>query len=389
MNDERLQHYEAVLDNCIDAVLSGTADIDTCLQRFPSYAAELRRDLSLILLASSFDAPAMPEEAVDALEARLQAEFRARYRSQQQNRVILFNRLALPMSKLAAGLILAFMVMFTSGAGVVAASAEALPGDTLYGVKRLWESIILFFANLIGHLEEAYIQIAQTRLDEVVQLNALGRLSQDAIDELLATTEDLVLLVNGDNVLIDAFLEEAETVLSYQAQQDSAHDYGALLKLIVDNRPQQTTMPPAGTQPSDTLHPAAATATLSPPSPTATATATATPVATMTPTVTPTATATRTPTPTYTPTFTVTPTWTWTPSVTPTATWTPLPLPGGTKPPSGVVPQTATPQPRGGQPTATPTSPAYATQVREWILMTQTAVFATQTAVAGTEEPQP
>ncbi|RMG78291.1 MAG: hypothetical protein D6712_21705, partial [Chloroflexi bacterium] len=275
MNEERLQHYEAVLDTCIDAVLSGAADIDACLQRYPAYADELRRDLQLILLTSGLDAPAMPQEAVDALDARLQAEFRQHYRpQQQQNRVILFNRLALPMSKLAAGLILAFMVMFTSGAGVVAASADALPGDALYGVKRLWESIILFFANLIGRFEDAYLQIAQTRLDEVVRLNALGRLSQDAIDELLATTEDLVLLVNGDNVLIDAFLEEAETVLTYQAQQDSAHDYTALLKLITDNSPQQPITPPTGTQQSGTPQPAAATATLSPPSPTVLATAT-------------------------------------------------------------------------------------------------------------------
>lgn len=81
---------------------------------------------------------------------------------------------------------MAAMLMLGSSAAL-AASANALPGDALYGLKRLRESAQL--AVVSGDAEGvSLLAFAQERLDEVAELDAIGetdqRLFTTALDEM-------------------------------------------------------------------------------------------------------------------------------------------------------------------------------------------------------------
>ncbi|WP_405724481.1 DUF5667 domain-containing protein [Streptomyces sp. NBC_01537] len=66
--------------------------------------------------------------------------------------------------------------------GVAAASTDALPGDTLYGLKRGMEDMRLNFANDDADRGKVYLDLASTRLQEARRLMERGR-SGDLDDE--------------------------------------------------------------------------------------------------------------------------------------------------------------------------------------------------------------
>ncbi len=392
MNDEVLtpQFYD-ILDNCLDELLQGEATVSDCLVRYPDYADLLEKELQVALLAANLKSPVMPEASVNRLEEQLQAQML----SAKPRNVILFNRVFLPISRAAAAVIIVFMFAFGSGAGVVAASADSIPGDTLYAVKRFWESVIVLLASVIGQFDEAMLHLAQTRFDEVLQLQAEGRLTQEALDDLyLAITETVNSADSSTAYSVNVFLIDTGDVLENEVQPVVVHlDYGQIIRMIesVVLEDGGLRVLPDGESPPGDLPPATevlATATFAPtdtPTSTPEERATLEPTASTTPTQTPRI----PPTSTRTPTVTPEPTSTNTPPPTPTLTWTPLPLPDGVSP-------TYTPLPAGSggtggtgatvQPTISPTF----NWDREWRRQTQTAVYLTQTAGPPvTEESTP
>ncbi len=393
MNDERLtpQFYD-ILDSCLEAVLQGKATVSDCLVRYPDYADLLEPELQVALLAANLKSPVMPEASVNRLEEQLQAQML----SAKPRNVIIFNRVFLPISRAAAAVIIVFMFAFGSGAGVVAASADSIPGDTLYAVKRFWESVIVLLASVVGQFDEAMLHLAQTRFDEVLRLQAEGRLTQEVLDDLyLAITEAVNSADSSTASGVNVFLIDARGALENEVQPAVVYlDYGQIIRMIesvVFEDGVLHVLPDGESLPGD-LQPTAtevlATATFAPtdtPTSTPEEQVTHEPTATITPTQTPRI----PPTPTRTPTVTPESTSTNTPPPTPTATWTPLPLPGGVEP-------TSSPPPSGpgvttgpgatAQPTISPTF----NWDREWQRQTQTAVYLTMTAgPPATEEPTP
>ncbi len=383
------QTFDDILALCLDDLLRGNRTLAECLDAYPNDADELRPALQIALLTIHLKSPEMPEDRVDALERRLRTGMSppvpiapARSRTIQL--------LPLGLSRLAAVLLIGFILALGSGAGLVAASADDLPGDTLYGVKRLWESIVLALAPVTGQPGDLWLQIADTRLDEVNRLNAEGRLTADALADLY-TASYYVSYYGGDASRILAYFNKAYLALFNRIQppvgaeilysevvdavnpDNRLSSSGAIIPLPDDQPPSLSGVPEVPTAtPTDVFIPPTHTPSPTPSeTPTPTNTASPTPTASDTPTPRIPATATRTPT--YTPSPTETPTYT--PS--PTLTWTPLPLPGSVP----GVGQPATQVPPGTVPTDTPVIlPTQDATLR--VRATLRAVYMTQTAEA-------
>lgn len=95
-----------------------------------------------------------------------------------------------PTSRLGKGLAaggLSVGVAATAFGGAAAASSDALPGDTLYGLKRGMEGIRLDMANDDADRGKVYLDHASTRLREARRLVERGRtadLDHDSVSEV-------------------------------------------------------------------------------------------------------------------------------------------------------------------------------------------------------------
>lgn len=378
--------FQTILDDCLRDVLRGTRTIEQCLELYPDHAADLKPALQIGLLTSRLKSPEMPARSVDRLENRLREQMATKTRPK-----VIRGRFA-PFGKLAAMIAIIFLV----GLGSVTASANAMPGDWLYGLKRLWEAIVLALTPLTGQVDDLWLQIADRRLDEVEELAQRGQLSDSALYDLYLAMAEAIRLADAETTPnLIAYLTEAQVALIaiQPTPQDEALYADLMLLTAPTLREDGSLEPPPVLPPSRSITPTATSApTLTPtmtitpienrevlPTLTATSTETMTATNTLTPRVP--ATATRTSTPTNTPAL---PTATNTPLPTPTATWTPLPLP--TLPGSTPIIQPTAPPPHDGgiRPTNTPDAEA-TVRVRE----TEMSVYLTQTAGPAPTEASP
>ncbi len=158
-----------VLEICLQEMERG-ADINSVLTRFPEHAAELRPILQTAAKARSMTSAEPSPDVVRRSRAKVMqraAELREAKSAPRRRVIPVFSRLAISFALTA--------LFLASGAGLVNASASALPGVNLYPVKRGWESIRLFFifdTQLRNMLEDEY---ENERLHEVNELLAEGR----------------------------------------------------------------------------------------------------------------------------------------------------------------------------------------------------------------------
>jgi hypothetical protein len=373
-----------ILAQCLEDVLRGKQTIANCLESYPEYAEELKPALQIALMAARLKSPEMSAERVDALGARLRIKMAA----QPTRRVVKFPAAAAGLSRLAATLILVFLLALGSGAGLVAASADDMPGDSLYGIKRFWEAIVLALSSLVDQFDDFSLHLAEVRLDEVAKLDERGQLDQIALIELYRATARAISASKADNdAAVAEYLAEAQAVLAAIAPPSEAtpvyrdvvtlmtpiHQANGRLQAPANDTPPSLGGPAIVTETPTSTPTPTFTATLIP-SPTDVPTLTETPVPSVTPS--PTSTSRIPPTPTRTP--SPTPSMTPPPTVTlsPTASWTPLPLPQF--PTSSGVPIRVTPQPGSGD-ERTPVSNA-TSDGTEYVRETQQSVYLTQTA---------
>ena len=385
--------HDDILEQCLGLILSGQQTVEDCLARFPEIAADLKPALQVARFAAYLETPRMEAAPVEALEIRL----RVQMESPRQPRNLIFFQRMMPISRLAAGIIIVFLVAFGTGAGTVAASANSMPGDPLYGVKRLWEAIILALSPLTGQTDDLWLHFANARFDEVVALAEQDRLTAAALEDLYQAMLNAITFADRETATaVITFLDRAGPVLEEQivpfpaSQGDHRKILGLLSPAVRPDGglelPESSLLLPVPT-------PETATPTLtwtSSPEPTETVTSTVTATATPTPTNTrrPTRTPRFPPTATNTPTLTPSDTPTVTPSPTPSATWTPLPLPTA-RPTTAGQPRPTSSTGSGGGPNPTATL-SFSELSTEFVRQTQQAVYLTQTAgPPETEEPTP
>lgn len=164
MNPGRL--HDALQDG-LDALSLGQG-LETALGLHPSVAADIQPALEAALALRALPLPEMPVGARRRSWARLQAALVAARPKQWSLALAILPRVA-------GGLAAAALAVVMGLGGLAVASAQALPGDVLYPVKRASEAVQLRLtlppvARLT--LEDRY---ATRRADEVRRLLGLGR----------------------------------------------------------------------------------------------------------------------------------------------------------------------------------------------------------------------
>lgn len=164
MTDDQLI---AAFDDCLRAMEAG-ASLEAALARHPQFTDELRP----MLLAAQAARPAQPLRVPSQSEAASHARLLARARELRKQRRPGFS--FWPQLTLAARLALIALVVVLGGFGAASASAPALPGDTLYTLKRAVEQTQLTFADAVRRaaLEQ---QFEQRRLAETQAVVAQRR----------------------------------------------------------------------------------------------------------------------------------------------------------------------------------------------------------------------
>jgi hypothetical protein len=121
--------------------------------------------------------------------------------------------------------------------GAVWMSQKALPGDTLYGLKRASESVRLDLAGSDTDKAKLYLQFAETRVNEAKGLasraaaDAMGSGAQASVID--SHTADLIASTLGSS---DSDVKDATTLLTNQAVSSNS---SSPLKILTDWAPSQ------------------------------------------------------------------------------------------------------------------------------------------------------
>ncbi len=412
--------FGAILDQCIARIRAGE-ELEDCLADYPQQAEALRPLLVLSLEIRDLPPPQARPQAVQAGRQKMLAALAAK----KQAQAVSFWSLLRYTKRLAAALNVKYALRFVLSVLVITfvvgtpillvASADSLPGDTFYPIKRFSEKVRLVLTLSDQARQNLEEQFAQERRQETEAVLKMERRVIVEFKGQLQVIQNGNWLVEGlwiqvtDETVIQG-TPELGAIINVKARSLSGGRLQAL-RIIVQASPAPsptaiatatatavtrveptetrplvvlptqtwTLLPPTGVPlPSHTPRPPS-------PFPSPTLTQTPSPSATprqptkvpsttltvepsLTPTIwpTPTVTATATPTPTATSTGTLLlPTQTpVTPTATPTVTATPTPVP--TSPTSTPLPTstptfspTATPVP--ATPTLSPTAPISAT----------------------------
>lgn len=357
----------SILAECIEAVTSGERTVQECLDAFPQHASWLRAPLQTALHLSRLETPAMSQDAVKRLEYRL------RQKSPRKPRMLCLPAIT---QRAAAIVVLVLVLVFGSGGGIVYASSDSLPGETLYDVKRWWEGVIVVAANLTGQLDDVWLHLAQTRLNEAWTLAERGQRTDEPLRDFRSSVEKAIRYASDDTrAELLNLLDHTEHILAGGTIQPGDPQITTDILRVIQPVIQANITPTPTMTP--TLSPTATETAIPTSTQTPSPTATGTPIPSETPRFPPTPTRTHTPTP-------VAPSDTPTASITPTATLTWTPLPPLVLPDRPV----STPAGDGGSPQNPDGLPPSATTWFPWMRLTQDALYATRTAQpAETEEP--
>lgn len=171
-----------VLEECIRALESG-ADIQTLLADHPQVAAELEPILRTVIQAQSLGLPSVPAQAVN--RGRAQVIKRA---AEMREAAVAGQNRTNPLWRYAvAFMIVVFFLM--GGNGLLRASAESLPGEPLYSLKRTWEDVRLLAARSPANRDSLEADFDRERLQEVAALLAQGRTESVAFHGILNSRE--------------------------------------------------------------------------------------------------------------------------------------------------------------------------------------------------------
>jgi len=178
---------ETILDWCLDQMRRGKK-IEDCLESYSQLAGELR---PLLLLAKDIEGIPTPEPRKEALNLALmrvgEAISTARRRRPFFQRIFLHGFLVRPA--VAGALSLALILVFI-GWAVGMLSADSLPGDWLYAVKKAGEGMKYTLTRSADAKAELRMEFSGERLDELIRtVEESGALDKTLLQNLLNEAE--------------------------------------------------------------------------------------------------------------------------------------------------------------------------------------------------------
>jgi len=226
---------EEAFHDCFERMLSGES-LESCLSRYPEYAAELNT-----MLRTSYDI----KRKAYPIQPRPEFKYWARVRMQNvqqygvqpaKSRSSSFNlRRNLAIS-------LAALLVFTiASSGTVAASSDAMPDEPLYGVKMVVEQAQVTLAPSEAEKAEVYARLTEKRAQEIAVMANKGK-----DDKVIATTK----MMNYQLQQLEINMARAES--EYAADVERASAYAAanpqakpFTAVVPPAAPNTTVVPPA------------------------------------------------------------------------------------------------------------------------------------------------
>jgi hypothetical protein len=166
---------EEILDDCVTAIHEQGRTVAECLDRYPAHRSELESLLHLSLRLQHARTLQAPPDFRRLSTIRTGNLFAARRVRRPEGRFPLLSRVR--RSALAAAALASVVVIITLliGGGLAYASADDLPGEALYPVKRAVESARLTLARGDANDAKLHLTFAARRLDEATALVEKGR----------------------------------------------------------------------------------------------------------------------------------------------------------------------------------------------------------------------
>lgn len=191
---------ENIFNECLDRISQGES-IESCLSSYPKEAAQLE-PLLRTAMGFSWRVSAIRPRPEFKVQTRAQLRFQAvqldTIQAKQPQHTGFFT-----WQRAWAVALTTVLICVLTGAGTVAASADALPDQPLYQVKLAAEQVKVAFAVSDEKKAEVYSQLAETRAMEIAAMAQQGK-----TELVVATTDRLANnLEKADSAI--ARLEEA------------------------------------------------------------------------------------------------------------------------------------------------------------------------------------
>lgn len=154
-------------------------------------------------------------------------------RADRARNVVVLPRVRRRGVRLAAASLTAGILLVTGAGGAVAASASALPGETLYGVKRAVERVSLAMHRDPVGRAALHLQFAATRLSEIETVVAASGDPTEAVDGL----EDALGGAEEEALQAVALGRDADALLAHVQQMIAKHI--AVLSKVLAKVPDQ------------------------------------------------------------------------------------------------------------------------------------------------------
>ncbi len=175
------EELSLALDECISKITLGEWSLGDCKRAYPQHWDDLSGFLEVASAArANLEPPSLRKEFRAQSKARLLNLLKAQMEPTQKpegSPWLSRPRLLRPAVVLISMLMV--VVMLASGVGVVNASADSIPGDGLYPIKRTFEEIQLVLETSPEAEQALLLEFADERLAEMENALQAGR-AQDA-----------------------------------------------------------------------------------------------------------------------------------------------------------------------------------------------------------------
>ena len=213
--------FEDILSDCTERLLQGES-VEQCLQRYPEQARELE---PLLRVAAAARETASAVEPGPEFKDRTRYEIQSRLRAAEPKAGARKSSMMGWMPRWAVAAVSLVFVILLCGTTTVAASSDALPGDTLYGVKTTAEAVQLRLTFSEEGKARLQARFAERRAWEMARLAESGRTDRlrtlaTRFGEHLARIEELAARIEATDP------EDGERIAELQGDPVRQHGPG-------------------------------------------------------------------------------------------------------------------------------------------------------------------
>jgi hypothetical protein len=214
MFDQEEQDFSQIVETGLELILSGKATLEQVLARYPDRAQAMRPELEAAIWLASRSQEVTPRPGFVTASRRRVVD-RIKQEASSQGAKHGFMGIAWPkrLSFQWVAVALLLIVLFTGTGGVVTFAQDTIPGENLYAVKRISETVIYSVAMNDSSRAELSASFAKRRLTE-----ATGLLQQGAIDAVAPVLEEYQRQMNRTIELIQNVSQVNETQAAELAQ---------------------------------------------------------------------------------------------------------------------------------------------------------------------------